>query len=252
MANAFPSVSRQAVLDAVTEHAPALLPMACVAPPACSRTPQATGSSCGATPGRAELPGPFFAVASAAPLRSSRGTLAHLESARVQPGGCGGSVVIGAYLDDVPLGSPRLRRRGCGARRIGLRLGRASSQQKTRCGFPRDSALAAARLGGRPGAFGFAERRRAPRRLLRHLANSVQRWGLPALWPPSWKKPSPATAPSPTRSWRPRLMRTGTGAACRGEPGSSACALCRGSCTCSGRSPRTPRPPSRQEPTSSR
>ena len=28
VANAFPSVSRQAVLDAVTEHAPALLPMA--------------------------------------------------------------------------------------------------------------------------------------------------------------------------------------------------------------------------------
>ena len=115
VANAFPSVSRQAVLDAVTEHAPALLPMAEMFLRRASSFVYQDASGHGvelrATLGveQGDVLGPLlFAVAFRRPLEELReALLAHLESEHgFSRADAEAHVVIGAYLDDVLVGLP--------------------------------------------------------------------------------------------------------------------------------------------------
>ena len=147
VANAFPSVSRQAVLDAVTEHAPALLPMAEAflrrASSFVFQDASGLGVELRATLGveQGDVLGPLlFAVAFRRPLEELReALLSHLEAEQ----GCSraeaeAQIVIGAYLDDVLVGLP-----AAAAARVPelaaetfARVGCVVEQQKTKVWVP--------------------------------------------------------------------------------------------------------------------
>ena len=147
VANAFPSVSRQAVLDAVTEHAPALLPMAEAFLRRASSFVFQDASGHGVEPRatlgveQGDVLGPLlFAVAFRRPLEELReAPLAHLESEHgFSRADAEAHVVIGAYLDDVLVGLPAaaaarvpdLAAEAC------ARVGRIVEQQKTKVWVP--------------------------------------------------------------------------------------------------------------------
>jgi len=115
VANAFPSVSRRAVLEAVAEHAPALLPLAETflrrASSFVFQGAGGRGAVLQATLGveQGDVLGPLlFALAFRRPVEELRAALVAVlvEEHGYSPQEAEAAVVLGAYLDDVVVGLP--------------------------------------------------------------------------------------------------------------------------------------------------